>query len=90
MNIRERQAPLRERYQQEPKSAIQTLQVRSRGADLADPLHCAVGPAQLPEVTWRSGAHASVGGEGDAPCSGDLETARLLGKRVAELAARLG
>ncbi len=26
---------------------------------------------------------------GDAPCSGDLETARLYGKRVAEIAARL-
>ena len=72
VTIRERQAPLRERYQQEPGAAIQTLRVRGRGADLTDPLHCAVGPTQLPDITWRSGAHAAVGGEGDAPCSGDL------------------
>ena len=72
MEIRQRQAPLRERYRSDPDSAIQRLEVRSLGADLADPIHCEVGPTQLPAVAWRSGAHAAVGGDGDAPCSGDL------------------
>ena len=72
MDIRARQAPLRERYEQDPATAIQRLHVRSDGVALADPLHAVSGPAQLPEVVWRSGAHPAVGGEGDAPCSGDL------------------
>ena len=72
MDIRQRQAPLRERYRSDPDSAIQRLEVHSLGADLADPIHCEVGPTQLPAVAWRSGAHAAVGGDGDAPCSGDL------------------
>lgn len=77
MDIRARQAPLRARYEAEPDSAIQLLHVRGGGGDLADPLHCEVGPMQLPDVVWRSGAHPSVWGEGDAPCSGDLLLAAL-------------
>jgi len=72
VDIRQRQAPLRERYRSEPDSAIQRLEVHSLGADLADPLHCEVGPTRFPGVVWRSGAHAAVGGDGDVPCSGDL------------------
>jgi uncharacterized OsmC-like protein len=72
VNIRERQTPFRERYTAEPATAIQRLAVRSRGADLNDPVHAESGPVALPAVTWRSGAHAAVGGDGDAPCSGDL------------------
>jgi uncharacterized OsmC-like protein len=72
VNIRERQAPLRERYREDPDAAIQRLAVSSRGADLDDPLHCAVGPTRLSEVSWRTGAHPAVGGEDDAACSGDV------------------
>jgi uncharacterized OsmC-like protein len=72
VDIRQRQAPLRERYRSDPSSAVQRLEVHSLGADLTDPIHCEVGPTQLPDVAWRSGAHAAVGGDGDAPCSGDL------------------
>jgi uncharacterized OsmC-like protein len=72
VDIRQRQAPLRERYRSEPDSAIQRLEVHSLGADLADPLHCEVEPTRFPGVVWRSGAHAAVGGDGDVPCSGDL------------------
>ncbi len=72
MDIRTRQAPLRERYRDEPASAIQSLHVRGGGVDLADPLHCVVWPAQLPDTVWRAAAHPAVGGEDDAPCSGDL------------------
>ena len=72
MNIRERQAPLRERYERDPDAATQRLEVSSRDADLADPLHCEVGPGRVPGVTWRTGAHPAVGGDDDAPCSGDV------------------
>jgi uncharacterized OsmC-like protein len=72
MDIRARQAPLRERYTQDPETAIQRLRVHSDGASLEDPLHAESGPVQLPDVVWRSGAHAAVGGDADAPCSGDL------------------
>ena len=42
MDIRERQAPLRERYTNDPSTAIQRLVVRGGHADLTDP------------STWRS------------------------------------
>ena len=71
-NIKARQGPLRERYAREPDSTTVRLEVRSGRSDLTDPLHCAVEPASVPGVTWRSGAHPAVGGEGDAPCSADL------------------
>lgn len=72
MDIRERQAPLRERYTNDPLTAIQRLVVRGGHANLTDPLHVEVGPARLPDLTWRSGAHPAVGGDDDVPCSGDL------------------
>jgi uncharacterized OsmC-like protein len=72
VNVRELQAPIRERYKQDPKSAVIRLRVASGQSDLADPLHCAVVPESAPQVTWQSGAHPAVGGKGDVPCSGDL------------------
>jgi len=72
LDIRNRQAPLRERYTNEPSTAIQRLAVHGGGADLSDPLHVDVRPDRLPDVTWLSGAHPAVGGDEDVPCSGDL------------------
>jgi uncharacterized OsmC-like protein len=72
VNVRELQAPLRERYAQDPGSAPVVLRVVSGGADLSDPLHCAVRPDGAPGTSFRSGAHPAVGGTGDVPCSGDL------------------
>jgi uncharacterized OsmC-like protein len=71
MDVRALQAPLRERYTNDPSSAAVTLRVRNSPSDLADPLHCSVAP-EVPGVVWRSGAHPAVGGVGDVPCSGDL------------------
>ena len=71
INLRELQAPLKSRYQEEPEAAIITLRVKSSASDLADPLHCAITPEAVPELVWRSGAHPGVGGVGDVPCSGD-------------------
>src|SRR5207302_3928947 len=67
----------RERYNRDPRTAQIRLSVRSGQSDLSDPLHCAVVPESVPEVSWRSGAHPAVGGAGDVPCSGDLLLAAL-------------
>jgi uncharacterized OsmC-like protein len=72
VNVRELQAPIRERYKQDPQSATIRLRVASGQSDLSDPLHCAAVPESAPQVVWNSGAHPAVGGKGDVPCSGDL------------------
>src|SRR3981081_4617983 len=72
INVRELQTPIRQRYKDDPQAAQIRLRVRSAQADLSDPLHCAILPVATPDVSWRSGAHAAVGGTGDVPCSGDL------------------
>jgi uncharacterized OsmC-like protein len=72
LNIKEIQRGIREGYTSGTKATPLQLRVRSGSSDLADPLHCEVLPASVPGVTWRSGAHEAVGGEGDAPCSADL------------------
>lgn len=79
VNLRELQAPIKARYQSDPESAMIVLRVTSGGSDLADPLHCAVLPESVSDVTWQSGAHPGVGGVGDVPCSADV----LLGALVA-------
>ena len=77
VNIRELQAPLRERYLREPDLAPIVLAVTGGSSDLADPLHCTVTPTDVPGDRIRSGAHPAVGGVGDAPCSADLLLAAL-------------
>jgi uncharacterized OsmC-like protein len=72
VNLRELQGPIKARYQEAPSEAHITLRVKSAASDLGDPLHCAIAPEAAPDVVWRSGAHAGVGGTGDTPCSGDL------------------
>jgi len=72
INIRDRQAPIRERYKNDPESSRIQLRVRSGNSDLGDPLHCVVVPDAASSISWQSGAHSAVGGEGDVPCSGDL------------------
>src|SRR4030081_2926974 len=72
INVRELQTPIRQRYKDDPQAAQIRHRVRSAQADLNDPLHCTALPVTTPEIRWRSGAHAGVGGVGDVPCSGDL------------------
>ena len=78
VNVREIQTPIRERYKADPHSVRRTLVVKSGESDLTDPLHCSVRPDAVPDVEWRSGAHAAVGGAGDVPCSADLLLAALV------------
>ena len=78
VNLRAVQSPIRERYRSDPSSAPRVIAVGDGESDLSDPLHCVVRPDAFPEVRWRSGAHAAVGGEGDVPCSADLLLAALV------------
>jgi uncharacterized OsmC-like protein len=66
-NLRDTQKPLKERYRQEPGSAIITLIARSEQADT--PIACSV---DLGRAIYEAQAHLGVGGAGTAPCSGDL------------------
>lgn len=72
VNVRELQAPIKARYGDDPAAATIVLRVHDAASDLNDPLHCAVAPASVPGMVWRSGAHPGVGGVGDVPCSADL------------------
>jgi uncharacterized OsmC-like protein len=78
VNIRELQAPLKDRYRSDPEAAAITLRVRSTQSDLSDPLHSGVSPDSC-DAVWQSGAHPGVGGVGDVACSADI----LLGALVA-------
>src|SRR6266850_8383898 len=64
--IRAIQAPLKERYQSDPASALVTL--RASGG-LAEGIACDV-------ETWRghalAGLHPATGGDGTLACSGDM------------------
>jgi uncharacterized OsmC-like protein len=77
VDVRALQAPIRERYGEDPGSAAVVLRVCGGTSDLTDPLHCAVVPDSVPEAILRAGAHPAVGGDGDVPCSGDLLLAAL-------------
>lgn len=63
----ELQAPLKEQYRAQPASAVVTLKAEASGQE--GPLACSV---DIGRAAYEAQAHAGVGGEGTAPCSGDL------------------
>ena len=67
MTLREAQAPLKEGYRADPRSARITL--RARGTEADAPIACSV---EVGRALHEAQAHAGVGGAGTAPCSGDL------------------
>ena len=67
MDLREAQRPLKERYRAEPGEARITL--TARGSETAGASACSV---DIGRAAYAAQAHAGVGGEGTAPCSGDL------------------
>jgi uncharacterized OsmC-like protein len=67
MDLRETQAPLKERYRAEPEAALITL--TARGAEGNEPVACSV---DLGRAIQEAQAHTGVGGPGTAACSGDL------------------
>lgn len=65
--LREIQAPLKERYRDEPEGALITL--RARGSSGEGAMSCSV---DLGRMLYAAEAHPGVGGAGSAACSGDL------------------
>jgi uncharacterized OsmC-like protein len=67
VDLREAQRPLKDRYRAEPNAARITL--TARGSETAGAAACSV---DIGRAVYAAQAHAGVGGEGTAPCSGDL------------------
>ena len=74
--LRERQAPLKARYESDPESAKLTITVRST-TDGNDPTKVQISSEAGGGVDWEVGAHPYAGGEGDLACSGDVLLASL-------------
>lgn len=67
MDLRETQRPLKDRYRADPDAARITL--TARGSETAGTAACSV---DIGRAAYAAQAHVGVGGEGTAPCSGDL------------------
>ncbi len=67
MDLKARQAPLKERYREDPEASRITLTARSSETDA--PVGCSV---DLGRAIQQAEAHTGVGGPGTAACSGDL------------------
>ena len=67
MDLKSLQKPLKDRYRSDPESSRITL--RARGAGTGAPIACSV---DIGRAAYQAQAHAGVGGEGTAGCSGDL------------------
>ena len=77
--LRERQAPLKTRYEADPQSAKLTIPVRSATEGSA-PMRCRIATVPVDgaaPTTWDAAAHPMAGGSGDLACSGDLLLASL-------------
>jgi len=64
--LRELQAPLKERYRDEPDSALITLEA---DGTLEEGISCSVSTGQ---ALVRAGLHPGTGGDGSLACSGDM------------------
>ena len=67
MDLRATQAPLKERYREDPEAARVTLS--ADGSAAGAPISCSV---DLGRAIYEAQAHVGVGGAGTAACSGDL------------------
>ena len=67
MDLRAAQAPIKDRYREEPDDARITLVARASETDT--PVACSVEAGQAIQAAQ---AHTGVGGPGTAACSGDL------------------
>jgi len=64
--LRELQAPLKERYREHPESALITLEA---DGTLDEGISCSVSTGQ---ALVRAGLHSGTGGDGSLACSGDM------------------
>jgi uncharacterized OsmC-like protein len=66
-DLRERQAPIKERYRNEPDAA--RIKLSARGSEGTEAAACSV---DLGRLVQQAQAHAGAGGPGTGACSGDL------------------
>ena len=71
--LRSLQAPLKEKYRQEPNTALVTLRAEGR---LGEGITCKIKTGKAP-VT--AGLHPATGGDGLSACSGDMLLEALIG-----------
>src|SRR5689334_3122551 len=64
--LRDLQAPLKERYREQPESALITLEAEG---DLDEGISCSVDTGR---ALVRAGLHPGTGGDGSLACSGDM------------------
>jgi len=77
--LRDRQAPLKARYEADPESAKLTIRVRSV-TEGGDPTRSRIATEPLAggePAAWDAAAHPYAAGPGDTACSGDLLLASL-------------
>ena len=67
MDLRAVQAPIKERYREEPGASRITLSARGSQTDV--PVACSV---DIGRAVYEAEAHGGVGGPGTGACSGDL------------------
>jgi uncharacterized OsmC-like protein len=77
--FRERQAALKDGYREDPASAVQVSVARSVTEPGPDPSRIKVAIDGPSGAVIEMGAHPSVGGAPDLPCSGDILMASLAG-----------
>lgn len=75
--LHERQAALKHRYREDPGAGLQTTAVVSVTGDATDPSRVRIAVDGPSGTVFDIGAHHSVGGDGELPCSGDIFLASL-------------
>lgn len=94
VDVRERQLPLYDQYEESPAGAEITDRAKTSGGVETDPFHGTVEPgSQDYGVAWEFGIHRAIGGFHDAPNPGDILCAALaacLDSTIRIIAARLG
>lgn len=94
IDVRERQNPWVELYEEAPEEAKVTDHARTTGSDLTDPFHGKVEPGSEDHgVIWEFGVHEGVGGPQDQPVPGDIlcmALATCLDSTIRLIANRLG
>jgi uncharacterized OsmC-like protein len=92
-SLRDLQAPIKQRFREDPASAFTTTSAQSAPYDPSDPLHCQVAPSEFPELVIDAGLHPLAGGDHAHACSGDLLAAALAAceeSTIRSVAANMG
>jgi len=78
--VQRRQAPLKERYREDPRAALVPKQARTVTEEGGGPFHVAVsvdGP--YPRAAWQLGIDDKIGGDNDLPNAAQMLLAALAG-----------